>query len=84
MTDEERAENAVAILTGKVCATCQYRFPGVHLARPGEPAQRVLLCGADEEDRPEVDPNDSCDRWAAWSIASPVRGKLNVTLGGES
>ena len=73
MTSEERAENAEAMLTGRVCARCCWRFPAqMHAQNVKGKGRKALLCGdpAAPVLHREIEPTESCERFAEYDPAS--------------
>lgn len=74
MRDEELARSAEAILLWHVCASCQFRFPVVTTV--GSAERRELRCSLGG--MPEVNPQDSCDRWQGWKPPAPDNCKVGA------
>jgi hypothetical protein len=79
VTENEKAANAVAILLGHTCATCQYRTPMVERwpDQPTRLGRRWLACSLGRSARltagysNEVEPLHSCVCWQKFKLAQP-------------
>jgi hypothetical protein len=75
VTEQEQAANAEAMLTGRVCANCQWRFPAqMDTQNIKGVGRKALLCGLVVGTLPralhqEVTPTDSCEHYQRWQPA---------------